>query len=119
MDVVVRVTYLYTLYWTYTSYSLLHCLPVVLVYFTLFYWLPQLFGRKALSSADAFFLNDIPTNRQYILGGCIYERMTREEFLYILRNRTFATVSRFSLQIVKMLGKPYWVKEKDFSIQPR
>lgn len=116
LDVIVRATYLYLLYHTYYDSGLLYCLAIVFIYFALFYWLPQLFGRVALSSADAFFLNDISTNRQYILGTSVYERLTRDEFLYIMRNRTFATVKRFSLRIVRMLGKPYWQREPDFSV---
>jgi diacylglycerol O-acyltransferase len=116
IDLVVRVSYLYSLYYTYSASGLLHCLPVVLAYYTIFHWLPLLFGYEPLSGGDAVFLNDIPTNRQYILGTSIYERMTKQDFHTIMHTRTFAKVERFSRKITKLMGKPYWVKEKDFSV---
>jgi hypothetical protein len=117
IDVVVRVSYLYTLYYAYSTSGLLYCLPVVLAYYSLFHWIPPLFGYEPLSGGDAFFLNDIPTNRQYILGTSIYERMTKQDFHTIMHTRTFVKVERFSRKIVKWMGMPYWVKEKDFSVE--
>lgn len=116
LDVLVKLVYLYSLYHAFTTSGLFSCVLVVLAYYALFGWLPQLFGRVALSSSDAFFLNDIPGNRQYIIGASIYERMTRQEFLILLRDRTFTQVKRFRLKLVKILDLPYWVEEPRFSV---
>lgn len=85
------------------------------IIYTIHVVLPSLFGLEHMTGSDAVWYGEIPTNLRYNQGALIVDRMTAEEAKSILTTRGLSANEKFQKTSVRIFGRQFWKKEKDFS----
>lgn len=97
-------------------YSWVELLILLIVSYIATTQLPRLFGLTTPGCDDTIWMSDLPTNKRYIQGCVIINRMSKEEFLEMISTRGFVNVEKFQYRHVRICGRIFWKKEASFSI---
>lgn len=103
-------------YEVYQCYSLLYLGFYVMGSYILLNNAPLLVGYESVKGNDAVWMLESETNRMIIVTVAELTKCTAEQVKNTLKERVFHEPKRAKRYFTYILGKPFWVEDKNFSL---
>ena len=107
--------WLLSAYEVYERYSLLYLGVYVLISYVVVNYVPLLVGYESVRANDAVWMIEAETNRMIITSIGMYAKCTATQMRKALEGRVFYGQKRARQFFTYVLGKPFWVEDKNFS----